>query len=198
MVLAPRSRPDDFGQLERYFCEVEHAQLVRIAMTTLVDGYNLIHASGIVAGNIGPGTLQRARDGLIGFLRASLSEGERASTTVVFDAKDAPPGLSEEQVVDGVRIVYALGYSTADALLEELIVADSAPRQLVVVSSDRQIQQAARRRGATAVDSEGWHAGLLRRRRERIRAATQPPEKPEGPISPGEVDYWLEVFGEDE
>jgi hypothetical protein len=166
-------------------------------MTTLVDGYNLVHASGILARNIGPGTLQRARDGLIGFLKASLSESERASTTVVFDAKDAPPRLPEEHVVDGLRILYALDYTNADALIEELIVSDSAPRQLVVVSSDRRIQQSARRRRATAVDSERWYADLVRRRREGLRSDSKPPEKPEAPASQAEVEYWLEIFGDD-
>jgi uncharacterized protein len=167
-------------------------------MPTLIDGYNLIHAAGILSRNIGPGTLQRARNGLIGFLAASLSETERAVTTVVFDAKAAPADLPEEQVCDGLRIIYALGYKTADALIEELIRANSAPRGLVVVSSDQRIRRAARRRRATAVASEQWYGELCCRRREASRAAAPPVEKPVAPSSEAEVEYWMKLFGQEE
>lgn len=164
------------------------------AMRILVDGYNLAHASGILSRNIGPGTLQRARDGLVGFLKASLSQAERSGTTVVFDAKNAPHDLPKEQMIDGVRVLYAFGYATADALIEELIGADSAPRQLVVVSSDRQIQLAARRRKATCVDSDRWYADLCRRRREAARAERTPREKPSLHGAEEEIAYWMDVF----
>ncbi len=166
-------------------------------MPTLIDGYNLAHASGILARNIGPGTLQRARDALIGFLRAALSDSERSATTVVFDAKAAPPDLPSEQVCDGLRVVYAVGYETADALLEVLIRADSAPRRLIVVSSDHQVQRAAKRRRATAVDSEPWFTELQRRRRERPRHKRATNEKPSPPEVEAEIDYWLKVFDGD-
>ncbi len=166
-------------------------------MATLIDGYNLAHGSGILARNIGPGTLQRARDALVGFLKASLSDTERAATTVVFDAQATPPDLPSEQVCDGLRVVYAVGYETADALLEELIRADSAPRRLVVVSSDHQIQRAAKRRRATAVDSDAWFADLQRRRRERPRHRSDTHEKPSLPEVEAETEYWLKVFDDD-
>ena len=166
-------------------------------MRTLVDGYNLAHASGILSRNIGPGTLQRARDGLIGFLKASLSDTERAGTTIVFDARNAPPDLPHEQMLDGVRILYAFGYGTADALIEELIAEDSAPRQLVVVTGDREIQRAARRRRATIVDSERWYADLRRRRHESLVSKAAPEEKPDTPSSEAEVEFWLEAFTDD-
>lgn len=164
------------------------------AMRILVDGYNLAHASGILSRNIGPGTLQRARDGLVGFLMASLSQAERSGTTVVFDAKNAPHDLPKEQIVDGIRVLYAFGYATADALIEELIRAESAPRQLVVVSSDRQIQLAARRRRATSVDSDRWYADLRRRRREAARAERTPQEKPSLRGAEEEIEYWVRLF----
>jgi uncharacterized protein len=164
------------------------------AMRILVDGYNLAHASGILSRNIGPGTLQRARDGLVGFLKASLREKERAGTTIVFDAQNGPRDLPTEQTIDGLRVLYSFGYPTADALIEELIRSDSAPRQLVVVSSDRQIQLAARRRRATSVDSEIWYAEMRQRRREAARAERGPPEKPSLCGAEEEIEYWMGVF----
>ncbi len=165
-------------------------------MPTLIDGYNLVHAAGILSRNIGPGTLQRARDGLIGFLKASMDEAERAGTTVVFDAQAAPADLPTEQICDGLRVLYALGYPTADALIEELIRTDSAPRRLVVVSSDQQIRRAAKRRRATAVESEPWYDDLRRRRRESLVSKADPTEKPESSTE-AEVEYWLKEFDDE-
>lgn len=165
-------------------------------MAILIDGYNLLHASGILARNIGPGTLQRAREGLVGFLASSLDEVERNQTTVVFDAQAAMPELASRQTRDGITVVYAAGYESADRLLEELIRAAPAPRRLVVVSSDRQVQRAARRRRAKVVESGPWFEDLRRRRREKLPPCPAPDEKPAPPASEAEVEYWLRVFGE--
>ena len=70
----------------------------------------------------------------------------------------------------GITVRFAAQYEEADELIEELIRADSAPRRLVVVSSDHRIQRAARRRRAKAVDSDVWYAELVRARRERQRS----------------------------
>ncbi len=168
-------------------------------MRILIDGYNLAHAAGILATNIGPGTLRRARDGLVGFLAASLTEREKRGATVVFDAKDAPADLPGDSKVDGIRVLFAFDHPSADELIEELIFADSAPRQLVVVSGDRRLQVAARKRGAQAVESEAWHETLRRRRREERQPSRPNPEsKPAPPQSPDEVEDWLRFFDVDE
>ncbi|MFW5835236.1 MAG: NYN domain-containing protein, partial [Pseudomonadota bacterium] len=110
----------------------------------LIDGYNLLHATGILARGIGPGTLERARMALLGFLAASLEPEQLPRTTVVFDAADHPPGLPREVEHRGLKVLFAAGYADADTLIEQLIRRDSAPRQLTVVSSDHRIQRPAR------------------------------------------------------
>ena len=78
-------------------------------------------------------------------------------------------------------------------MIEDLIEADRSPRTLIVVSSDHRLHRAARRRGATAVDSERWFADL-----RRGKEATKPVDgnaKPTSPFSPAEVQYWLTQFG---
>src|SRR5262249_8464514 len=85
----------------------------------------------------------------------------------------------------------------ADLLIEQLIAANSAPRRLTVVSSDHRLHRAARRRRATAVDSDKWYAEVLRKRIDRARRKT-PQGKPEGSPSEGEVRFWLRQFGLDE
>lgn len=165
-------------------------------MATLIDGYNFLHATGILGRNVGPGTLERARNALLGFLAASLTESERAGTTVVFDAKGGPPGLPRELHQHGIRVLYAVGYPDADGLMEELIRADSSPRRLVVVSSDHQIQRAAARRRATACDSDRWYTDVCRRRRARELAEPAAEHKPIPPNAAAESAYWVRAFSE--
>ncbi len=76
----------------------------------------------------------------------------------MFDAADAPPGLPRTLEHRGLTVRFAAKSGSADELIEELIRADSAPRRLMVVSSDHRLQRAARRRKATAIDSDVWYA----------------------------------------
>ncbi|MEN6452245.1 MAG: NYN domain-containing protein [Thermoguttaceae bacterium] len=164
-------------------------------MPLLIDGYNLLYAAGIVGRGGGPGGLERSRLALLNFLAHSLDPTEASRTCIVFDAHDAPRGLPRTVVHRGLTVRYAVGYPTADALIQEIIQAESAPRRLVVVSSDREIQRAARRRRAKAVSSEAWYEELLRRRRERREAAAETPERPLVPLLQEDVEYWIRQFG---
>ncbi len=55
-------------------------------MALLIDGYNLLNATGIF-GEAGPGTaLHRTRLAFLNFLAESFTKRERNGTTIVFDA----------------------------------------------------------------------------------------------------------------
>jgi uncharacterized protein len=164
-------------------------------MSILIDGYNLLNATGIVGRGRGPGGLERSRLALLNFLAASLDPEGLPRTTVVFDAQDSPPGLPRSLEHRGLAVRFAARDGSADELIGELIRADSAPRQLVVVSSDHAVQRAARRRRATAVDSEVWYDELVRARRRRAAAESDVPERPAVPLLTEDVDYWLRQFG---
>lgn len=162
-------------------------------MPILIDGYNLLHVTGIVGQGRAAGTLESSRLALLDFLADSLDPQEIPQTTVVFDAHGAPAGLPRLAQHRGITIRYAAEYASADELLQELIDEEPAPRRLVVVSGDRQVQRAARRRRAKAVDSDRWFADLIRRRRE--REAAQTPSRPAVPLLEEDVNYWLRQFG---
>ncbi len=84
----------------------------------------------------------------------------------------------------------------ADTVIEQLIAAESAPKRLTVVSSDHRLQRAAKRRRATAVDSDRWFTQLLRDRTSRsFPSASADIPKPEGPLTAGEISHWLGEFG---
>jgi uncharacterized protein len=164
-------------------------------MSLLIDGYNLLNATGILGRGIGPGGLQRAREALLNLLAESIPPEELSRATVVFDASEAPWGSARAVQHKGLAVRFASREADADTLIEEIIAKESAPRRLTVVSSDHRIQRAAHRRKATAVDSDKWFAQLMRDRRERSEGQPAGNVKPEGPLSAGEVEYWLEQFG---
>ncbi|MDY0165427.1 MAG: NYN domain-containing protein [Thermoguttaceae bacterium] len=161
----------------------------------LIDGYNLLHATGIVARGIGPGTLERARLALLGFLAGSMTPEQLQRATIVFDAAGRQPGLPREANHRGMKVLFAAGYADADALIERLIRRHSAPRQLTVVSSDHQVQRAARRRKAKAVDSGAWYAELVASRRRAAGGAVETSGRPPVPLLQEDVEYWLRQFG---
>lgn len=164
-------------------------------MALLIDGYNLLHVSDIFARE-GPGTeLHRARIALLDFLAASIDPRARNQTTIVFDAAGAPPGLPRTVPHEGMTVHFARRHSDADEMIEELLEQCSAPRALVVVSSDHRVQRAARRCGATFIDSEQWFAELRAARTQgsgKDKSRTDIDDK----ATPDEVAYWVDEFAD--
>jgi len=164
-------------------------------MPTIIDGYNVLHVAWLRGGKTGPGGLQRARLALLNFLAESLDPAEVPHTTVVFDAREAPCGMPRTLSHRGLTVRFAAQYESADELIEELIRCESAPRRLIVVSSDHRLQRAAKHRRAEAVDSDSWYAEAVRARRQRQQVTAEKPERPYVPLLAEDVDYWINQFG---
>ncbi len=165
-------------------------------MSLLIDGYNLLHVTGIFGSARGPQGLERSRNALLNFLARVLSEDLRRQTTIVFDAKDAPPGLPRIAQHEEMTVHFASKHEEADDLIEELIRADGAPTQLTVVSSDRRIRRAARRRRASSVNSDRWYEETVREYDARRVPSEFAEAKPRAPLSETEVEAWLAEFGD--
>ena len=159
-------------------------------MLYLIDGYNLLHAMGVLHGQVGPTGLEKARLTLLGRLHGALGEAA-AQVTVVFDAAHAPHGVAEEQSYHGIQVLFAVQQEQADDLIEDLIRRHSVPRRLTVVSDDHRIQLAARRRHCTVMKCADFLDEVERQRHDR----PQPPApiKPET-ISEDEAAEWLRTF----
>jgi predicted RNA-binding protein with PIN domain len=159
-------------------------------MTLIIDGYNLLHASGVFGAERGPRGFEQSRVALLDLL-CELLDDHAADTIVVFDAARAPDGLPGRLVHRGIRVWFAREYPDADSLIEELVADDTAPGHLVVVSNDRRLQAAARRRRARAVGCEEWLADArAARRTSRHPAADAKPPEP----GPDGVDEWKRYF----
>jgi len=159
-------------------------------MKILVDGYNLLHASGIFGGVRGEGGFEASRRALLDEI-ARLLGPAAAGATVVFDAADAPPGLPDRSSHAGIDVRFARRHATADELIEELILDHDVPTALTVVSADNRVMAAARRRRSRAVPSGEWLAELRAAARTRAEAGDAKPPEP----GPEGADYWKDYFG---
>ena len=123
-------------------------------------------------------------------------------TAVVVCDGTVKPGGPDRSPVEGVELVYAGRARSADDWIINRIDADTAPRRLTVVSSDRRIQKAARRRRCRVLASAAFLRQLATacaRKKNRGRADKGPDagRDPSGPLNEQQVRRWLEYFGVD-
>ena len=163
----------------------------------LIDGYNLLHAAGLARRSYGPGDLERARLALLRLIAGQMTDDQRQRTTFVFDAKDPPPTADRYATFALMLVLYAHEDEEADDMIERLIAAHSAPRSLIVVSGDHRLHKAARRRKATAIDSETFLDECARHVYCRRSPRAEPELKPGAESTPAEIAELLAVFAVD-
>lgn len=166
-------------------------------MPLLIDCYNVLHA-----------TMPAVLAGLDerGLCEAVARRYPNQRAVIVADGQPKPLQPSSSPV-EGVELRYAGRGGSADAVLLALIDADSAPRRLLVVSSDREIQKAARRRGAKVIESGQFVHDLAsppppgsgprgggRGGKGGRPGGTDRPAVPER-LTPEEVRRWMARFG---
>lgn len=170
-----------------------------MSILLLIDGYNLLHATGAINMSRGAGALAKARDRMLAQIAGSLTETERLKTQVVFDARrsGSSSSVESETIVRGMTVTFAVGFAEADELLEQIIRQHSQPKILTVVSSDLRVQRCATARKATAVGSDQWLMQMLDGpRRDNADSSHAPDDSDKkADVSPEEVQKWLREFG---
>ncbi len=129
-----------------------------------------------------------------------IDDSERVGTMIVFDAKEAPPGLPDRYLHHGIQIVFARDWDSADELIQLEIRKHPTPKRLTVVSSDHAIHKKAIARGAKVLDSDEWlDEQFDRQRRQREAkddaAANPDPDIKQRELSDEEKRKWLQDFG---
>lgn len=173
----------------------------------LIDTSNVLHVTGVLpthlAGLDVPGLARLISTSRYSQRRAVLvSDGvgprttsggssESDSGSEAFKPVNTAPSGRE---IAGLDLVYAGADREADDVIELLIARDSAPRRLLVVSTDRRLVRAARRRRARSLTSEDF----LRQ----IAGDSERKPKPElpgfaaqVPLNSYAVGYWMALFG---
>ena len=153
----------------------------------IIDGHNLLHAihkteeDSEAINDVG-------LCGIVGkYLRQIGQTGE-----IVFDGA-GPQDKSLFDRVDGAEILFAGVGTDTDTVIEEKIRANTAPKRLTIVSSDRRLRKAARTRKAISVKSEDFWNNI-QKQSSRKRTRKEPAAKRRG-LSEGETEQWLEFFG---
>ena len=166
-------------------------------MRTLIDGYNLMFAIGLMDRKFGPDGFRKVRQRFLNDLAAALEPVEAHQTTVVFDANDPPPAVPSQVRHKGLTIIFAVDDEDADSRLEFLIARHSAPKGLTVVSSDHRVRDAAKRRKAKVVSADEFWDRIRAPKRPKLPKPPPTPEergRREGP-SQAESAYWMAAFG---
>ncbi len=166
-------------------------------MRTLIDGYNLMFAAGLMGRKFTPEGFRKARNRFLNDLAVFLDPVEAHLTTIVFDANDAPTHVLASVHHKGISVLYAVDHDSADEQIEDLIAQHPNPRTLTVVSSDHRLQRAATRRKAKVLSADEFLT-QLDARKERKRPSLAPVEPPERPevLTVEESAFWLEEFRE--
>lgn len=165
----------------------------------LIDGYNLMHAAGLARERYGPGDLDRCRQQLLVWLKTHLADSLHARTTVVFDAIDSPKAEATIERFHNFIVRFPRRGKEADELIEKLIRQHSAPKQILVVSSDHRLHKAVRKRKGRAIDSEEFFhfvsAETTYANHQNNQVSFPESEKPKT-VPPGEHEEWLDAFGD--
>lgn len=158
-------------------------------MPVLIDGNNLLFAALDDDPERPPSRSTLCR--LLGLWARRTGE----KVAVVFDGPEPTQALAGQISDPDVAVTYSGGVS-ADDVLARTVDAHSAARRLIVVSSDREVARAARRRKAQSLRSDVFWAVVQRDlRRERPRAL-EPPEKRRG-LKPDDTERWVRELGLD-
>ncbi len=160
-------------------------------MPYLIDGYNLLRAVQKIEEFAALTDVQMCR-AVSDYLNAVRDHGH-----VVFDGV-GPPDKAAFGGIPGVEVYFSGPSREADDLIEDKIADNSAPKSLVVVSSDRRIRTAAAKRKAIDVPADlFWQALLARLEKQANRPAPEPTEKRHG-VTDREADLWLDIFDLDQ
>jgi predicted RNA-binding protein with PIN domain len=189
----------------------------------LIDGYNVLF-TGAGRRPRDPQELETARDEIVHLLNR-FHAARRGRSILVFDCRK--PfflfGLSRRQRRGDVEVRFAPEGSSADDLLVDLIRGVKDAQSATVVTSDREILDAAAARGMRAIPAREFWAAIAaehavgaeeaapraggaapaRRPAGNRRAAARPPSRAPDPepaakregLPQSEVDYWMREFG---
>ncbi|MHC4640600.1 MAG: NYN domain-containing protein [Planctomycetota bacterium] len=153
----------------------------------IIDGHNLLHSIVKLSDEA-----ESINDVQLCWIISRYLMAIRKQGEIIFDGT-GPRDKTPFDNIANLEVVFAGLGSDADTAIENKIIANSAPRRLTVVSSDRRLRDAARARRATSVKSEVFWDNLHKQLRRK-----RPVKEPEGKrmgLSDSETRQWLDFFG---
>jgi predicted RNA-binding protein with PIN domain len=152
----------------------------------LIDGYNVLFKA--VRGVTDGRQLADERDLLVARIaRHCAVTNQRAR--IFFDPKRGRPETSFDRIRRKPPVeVVQLAEASADEAIRAIVSSDSDRTAYRVISSDREVAGAARKRSFEAMPAEVFLAEI------ELSEAGAPAEKPDG-CDPHGVKYWMDQFG---
>ncbi len=138
----------------------------------IIDGYNLIRQSSELAA-LDRKALEFGRDALVDLL-ASYKKIKPHRITVVFDGTMEPSLYGSRDQIKGIAIRYSHGGESADDVIRQM--ARREKEKALVVSSDREVMNAAESAGATVMDSCAFEDKLVMTRYFSMKGSEEPDE----------------------
>ena len=153
----------------------------------IIDGHNLLHSIVKLHEDSEPISDIQLCWIISRYLKVVRKQGE-----IIFDGT-GPRDKSPFDNIANLEVIFAGLGTDADTLIENKIKANTAPKRLSIVSSDRRLRDAARTRKAIAVKSEVFWDNLQKQLR-RKKPIKEPEAKRSG-LTEGETQKWLDIFG---
>ncbi len=155
-------------------------------MPLIIDGYNLLWSIQNVEEqtSITDIALCRILDGYFGKVRQNAE--------IIFDGT-GPPNKTEFDGIRNLAVAFSGRSCDCDTIIEQKILASTAPKLLTIVSTDRRLRNAASARKANSVKSEEfWDE--VKKRLSRQKPGKEPSGKRSG-LTESETELWLKTFG---
>jgi len=161
-------------------------------MPLIVDTFNVLHQTGVLPTNLaGIGI-----SGLIQLLARSRFRRQRVRLVCDGVSKLDPTESGEN---GNVTIEFSGKGRTADEVIAARIQRSTSPRQLTIISSDREVQRAARRRRCNVIGSPEFLRMLATDfesfERAQAKDTAARPTTMLKPLKPRETSKWLREFG---
>ncbi len=156
-------------------------------MPVIIDGYNLLRSIQKTSEDFEELSCLHLSAILSTYLQSTGDHGQ-----IVFDGT-GPPDKTGFDDFANLEVIFSGPKTDADTVIEEKIIANTAPKRLTVVSSDRRLKAAARKRKADSIKSDAFWQKVIKQMSKKKKTPTEPTQKREG-LNESETQHWLKFF----
>jgi len=155
-------------------------------MPVIIDGYNLLRSIQKTCEELEALTEAGLCRTLSEYLKRVRDHGH-----IVFDGT-GPPDKSNLGGFGNLEVYFSGPHTDADSVIEQKILDNTAPKSLIVVSSDRRLKTAAGKRKAISVSSDIFWNGVIQQL-DKKKVTPEPKQKRHG-LTEIETDQWMDLF----
>lgn len=174
-------------------------------MDVIIDAYNVIFQITELGANTRKNDIEVLRNKLLSIL-AQYKSSRKHKLTVVFDGKEDNDFYGHKTNISGIEVIFSRSGLDADEEIKRMVSNSSHPRQIIVVTSDREIEQFVKKYGCKIKGPVEFFKDVkmkISQSKSREHKSkklddgdeSEPISKYTGP-SKAEAQYWLKVFKE--